>query len=178
VGQGGRGAHLRLAEALRIARDVGLPGNIAYALVLSAVVAHDEGNRERARHSVTEALSIFRDFEAPSDLCLALEAFAAIAHTLHGGLVAARVWGCAERARETLGSSSLPSFHPWQAREVMAARAAVNDETAFGRAWQDGRIRWGYRASIAVSLHHLIDTRSFIPIWERIIRTTWRVQDA
>ena len=72
-------------------------------------------------------------------MCHALETFAAVAHTLDGGLVAARVWGCVERTREDLASPITPSSQSWYAREVMAARAALNDDAAFDVAWNEGR---------------------------------------
>ena len=81
-------------------------------------------------------------------MCHALETFAPVARTLHGGLVAARVWGCVERTREDLASPITPSFQSWYAREVMAARAAVNDDAAFDIAWNEGR---------AMTLHQAVN---------------------
>jgi hypothetical protein len=58
---------------------------------------------------------------------------------LGDSLRAARIWGAAERLREEIGSP----LHSQDQRDhdgsVAAARAALGDDTAFDRAWQEGR---------------------------------------
>jgi hypothetical protein len=52
---------------------------------------------------------------------------------------ACRIWGAAERLREAIGSPMPPGDRPDYERRVAAARAAMGDDAAFTRAWQDGR---------------------------------------
>ena len=52
---------------------------------------------------------------------------------------AARIWGAEERLREEIGLP-LPSHErPEADQQIRDARAALGDDTAFDRAWQEGR---------------------------------------
>ncbi len=128
-----------LPEALRIQREAGHRLGIARSLTTIGIMAHDEGDIERARDALMEALALLRDLGNLHHLCHALEGLAAVARSLQGGHAAARIWGSAERMREDITCPIAPSWRPWYEREVMAARAAVSDDAAFDLAWSQGR---------------------------------------
>nr|MDQ6923461.1 hypothetical protein [Pseudomonadota bacterium] len=50
-----------------------------------------------------------------------------------------RIWGAVERLRTESGSPLPPKDRPVYDRRVAAARAALGDDAAFDRAWQEGR---------------------------------------
>ena len=52
---------------------------------------------------------------------------------------AARLWGVAEHQREDIGALMPPSDRPHHDHQVAAARAALGDDIAFNREWQEGR---------------------------------------
>ena len=60
--------------------------------------------------------------------------------TAAGGdfLRAARIWGAAERLQTEVGSPLSPNYRSDHDRRVAAARAALGDDAAFDRAWQEG----------------------------------------
>ena len=129
----------RLAEALRFQRQAGHRLGIARSLTTIGMIAHDEEDIERARDALMEALRLLHDLGNRHHLCQALEGLAAVARVLQGDEAAARIWGSAERMRENITCPIAPSWRPWYEREVMAARAAVNDDAAFDLAWSKGR---------------------------------------
>ena len=52
---------------------------------------------------------------------------------------AARLWGCAQRLREEIGSPMSTPERTRHDRLVTAARSALHDDAAFDRAWTEGR---------------------------------------
>ena len=64
---------------------------------------------------------------------------AGVVAALGNSLRAARIWGGTERLREEIGLPRPPNERPLYDRRVAAARAAAADDTAFDRAWQEGR---------------------------------------
>ena len=68
-----------------------------------------------------------------------VEGLAAVVAALGGSLRAAGIWGAAERLREEIGAPLPPNERPRYDRRVAAARAALGDDAAFDRAWQEGR---------------------------------------
>jgi non-specific serine/threonine protein kinase len=51
----------------------------------------------------------------------------------------AGLWGAAERLREAIGAPLPPNEQRRRERQVAVARAALGDDAAFDRAWQEGR---------------------------------------
>jgi hypothetical protein len=64
-------------------------------------------------------------------------------------LGAARIWGAAERLGEGIGSPLPQNDRPRYDQRVVAARAALNDDTAFDHAWHAGR---GFPAEQAIEI--------------------------
>ncbi len=52
---------------------------------------------------------------------------------------ATRLWGAAERLRETIGTPRSPGVRVHHERNVTAAYAALGTTAAFDRAWKAGR---------------------------------------
>lgn len=72
-------------------------------------------------------------------IAYALSGLAAVDAALGSVLRAARVWGAAERLRESIGSPVSRIGRSDYDRPVAVARAALGDHSAFDRAWQEGR---------------------------------------
>jgi hypothetical protein len=68
-----------------------------------------------------------------------LEGLAAAEAPLGQAIAAARLWGAAERLRQESGAPLPPSERPRYERHVAAARASLEDDTAFAAAWAEGR---------------------------------------
>ena len=68
-----------------------------------------------------------------------LEGLSYVAFALAGPGRATRIDGAAERLREEIGSPLPANERPRYDRHVAAARAALGDDVAFDRAWQEGR---------------------------------------
>jgi hypothetical protein len=71
-------------------------------------------------------------------------------------LRAARLWGAAERLRAEIGVPLSPRLRPNYDRRVAAARSASEDDTAFERAWQEGRALTIEQA-IKLALEKIVD---------------------
>jgi non-specific serine/threonine protein kinase len=132
-------AKRRLTEALQIQRDVGHRMQTARSLIMMGLVAHGEGDKERAADSLGEAVGLLHDLRNLHHMCEALEGAAAVAQALRNDNAAARIWGSAERIREKIACPIAPSWRSWYERQVAAARATLADDAAFDRAWNEGR---------------------------------------
>ena len=66
-----------------------------------------------------------------------LDAFAALSLATAAPSTAARLWGCAQRLREEIGDTKY--VDSWLDAQIAAARRALQDDAAFGRAWEEGR---------------------------------------
>jgi hypothetical protein len=67
---------------------------------------------------------------------------------------AARIWGAAERLRQEIGAPLPPGERPRHDHQVAVARAAIADDAAFDRAWQEG---------LALTLEQAMDLASQEP---------------
>lgn len=72
-------------------------------------------------------------------IAVSLEGLAPVIAAAGSTMRAARIWGAAERLREDNGAPLPPNQRPVYERLVTAARAALGDDAAFDRAWQEGR---------------------------------------
>jgi non-specific serine/threonine protein kinase len=131
-------ARSMLLAALEGQRELGDRPGIAKTLIRLAIVSHDARDIAAARAQLVNALDTVPAGDALSRVTW-LDAFAAVAAELASATSAARLWGCAERSREEIGS---PMSRPERARHerlVAAARSALHDDAAFDLAWNEGR---------------------------------------
>jgi tetratricopeptide (TPR) repeat protein len=126
-------------EGLAIKRELGDRVGIAIALNGLGNVDAEQGDYLSARVRYEESLAIRRDLGNRRGIVYSLEGLAAVVAALGSSLRAARIWGAAERLREEFGAPLPPNERPRYDRRVAAVRAALRDEVAFVRAWQEGR---------------------------------------
>ena len=132
-------ARARNDEALAIMRELGDRAGIANSLNNLGNVACELGEFASARTLHEECLVIDRELGDKWGIAYALEGLAAVIAALGSSLRAARIWGAAERLREEIGAPLPPNERPRYHRRVTTARAALRDDAAFERAWQEGR---------------------------------------
>jgi len=126
-------------ESLAIMRELGDRAGIASSLNNLANLAFEQGAFGSARVLHEEGLAIDRELGDRWGMAFALEGLAAVVAALGNSLRAARLWGAAARLREEIGAPLPPNERPRYDRRVTAARAALGDDTAFDRSWQEGR---------------------------------------
>jgi hypothetical protein len=102
-------------------------------------VACELGEFASARTLHEECLVIDRELGDKWGIAYSLEGLAAVAAALGSSLRAAHIWGAAEQLREEIGAPLPPNERPRYDRRVAVARAALRDDAAFERAWQEGR---------------------------------------
>ena len=127
-------------ESLAIRRELRDRGGIASSLTGLGAVAHDQGDFPAAIALYQEGLVIQRALGDGRGIAFSLEGLATLVAALGSSLRAARIWGTAERLRVEIGSPLPPIDRPRYDRRVGATRAAMGDDAAFDRAWQEGRI--------------------------------------
>jgi predicted ATPase/class 3 adenylate cyclase/Tfp pilus assembly protein PilF len=125
-------------ESLAIKRELGYRQRIASSLNSLADLDLDQGNLASAQALYREALAIGRELGERLRIAFSLEGLAAVFDLLGRAPRAARIWGAAERLRTESGSPLPPKDRPVYDRRVAAARAALGDDAAFDRAWQEG----------------------------------------
>lgn len=126
-------------ESLAIRRGLGYRGGIADSLHNLGNVALELGDYASARALNTESLEIWRDLGHRVGIPYSLDGLAAVIAALGGHLRAARIWGASERVREEIESPLSPDQRLEHDPRLAASRAAVGDDAAFDRAWQEGR---------------------------------------
>jgi non-specific serine/threonine protein kinase len=132
-------ARARHEESLAIRRELKDSGGIAYSLSGLGDVALQQGDYSTAGAFVREALSIRRELGDKMGIVELLEKQAAVIGAIGNALQAAHVGGAAERLREEIGFPLTPDERLHHNRHMAAARAALGDDAAFDRAWQEGR---------------------------------------
>ena len=142
-------------ESLAIRRELKDSGGIAYSLSGLGDVALQQGDYSAAGAFVRDALSIRRELGDKMGIAELLEKQAAVIGAIGNTLHAAHIGGAAERLREEIGSPLTPDERIRHDRHMAAARAAVGDDTAFNRAWQEGR---------AISLEQAIEISLEAPV--------------
>ena len=125
-----------LEEGLAIRRELGDRRGIALSLGNLAELANTQGDAVSARAWAVESLAIGRELGDGRQICHALDRLGEVHAALGSVLIAARVWGAAQRLREAMGSADESVEHDPRA---IAARARLADDAAFDAAWQDGR---------------------------------------
>ena len=127
-------------ESLSIKRELGNRLAIASSLSNLGTVACEQGEFATAREQFRESLAILGELGDRRNIAFSLEELAAIAAKTEGPLPAARIWGAAERPRVEIGSPLPRVGKARYDRFVAAARAALGDDAALDRAWQEGRV--------------------------------------
>ena len=85
-----------------------------------------------------ESLAILRTLGDQRHLAWTLEGLADVAFATAGPVDAARIWGKADRMRSDIGITQPDDERSRHDHQVAAARAALADDEAFDRAWQEG----------------------------------------
>jgi predicted ATPase/DNA-binding winged helix-turn-helix (wHTH) protein/tetratricopeptide (TPR) repeat protein len=143
-------------ESLAIRRELKDSGGIAYSLSGLGDVALQQGDYSAASAFVKDALCIRRELGDKMGIAELLEKQAAVVGAIGNALHAAHIGGAAERLREEIGSPLTPGERLRHDRHMAAARAALGDDAAFNRAWQEGRTLSPEQA-IEISLEALVD---------------------
>ena len=126
-------------ECVAIMRELGDRGGVVASLGNLANVAFEQGDYPAAGALFEQGLAIQRELGDMRAIASSLEGLSAVVAALGSSLRAVRIWGAAERQREEIGSPLPPNERPRYGRRVAAARAALGDDAAFDRAWQEGR---------------------------------------
>jgi non-specific serine/threonine protein kinase len=126
-------------ECLAIWREMGHRFGTAVSLSNLGNLVFGQGDYPVAGVLHQEGLVIRRDLGDRRGIAYSLEGLATVVAALGSSLRAARIWGAAERLREEIGSPLPPNERPHYGPRVAAARAALGDDAAFDRAWQQGR---------------------------------------
>lgn len=132
-------ARTLLEESLTIRREFGDRGGAARTLSGLGMVAYDQGDYAGSLALYRESLAIQRTLSDRSVIAISLEGLAEGIASLGDVIRAARIWGAMERLRADIGSPLRPAWRRHCDQSVAAARAALNDEVAFERAWREGR---------------------------------------
>ena len=142
-------------ESLAIRRELKDPGGIAYSLSGLGDVALAHGDYSAAGAFVRDAISIRRELGDKMGIAELLEKQAAVIGAIGNAVLSAHIGGAAERLREEIGSPMTPDERLRHDRHMAAARAALADDAAFNRAWQEGR---------AISLEQAIEISLEAPV--------------
>jgi predicted ATPase/class 3 adenylate cyclase len=126
------------AESLAILRELGDRQGTAITLHRLALIDAAQGDHPAAGVLYRESLTILRELGDSGRIAYSLHELAAVAAALGSPVRAARLWGAEERLRAEVGSPVSAHERPDYDREIAAARAALGDDPAFDRAWQDG----------------------------------------
>jgi predicted ATPase/DNA-binding winged helix-turn-helix (wHTH) protein/Tfp pilus assembly protein PilF len=126
-------------ESLAIRRELKDSGGIAYSLSGLGDVALQQGDHSAAGAFFRDSLAIRRELGDKMGVAELLEKQAAVMAAVGKVLHAARIAGAAERLREEIGCPLTPGERIAHDRHMAAARAALGDDAAFNRAWNDGR---------------------------------------
>jgi predicted ATPase/class 3 adenylate cyclase len=126
-------------ESLAISREVGDRQGIGFSLGTLGNVAAAQGDNASACAFFRQSLAIRRELGDRWGIAEVLEGLSYVALALAGPARATRIDGAAERLREEIGSPLPPNERPRYDRHVATARAALGDDVAFDRAWQEGR---------------------------------------
>jgi non-specific serine/threonine protein kinase len=125
-------------ESLAISRDVSDPQGIGFALGTLGNIAAAQGDNASARALFKQSLAIRLELGDRWGIAEVLEGLSYVASALAEPGRAIRIIGAAERLREEIGSPLPLNERPRYDRHVAAARAALGDDAAFDRVWQEG----------------------------------------
>jgi predicted ATPase/DNA-binding CsgD family transcriptional regulator len=127
----------RLEEGLALLQEVGDRRGLAWGLYGLGWVSLSKGEAARASAQWQETLGLLQEIGQQWFIALALEGLAAAAAQEQPAW-AARLWGAAERLRETIGGSIPPMVQNVYEPFLGTARAQLG-ERAFANLWSEGR---------------------------------------
>ena len=107
-------------------------------MIRLSIASHDARDIAAAKAQLGEALDTLPTGDALSRVTW-LDACAGLSVEFASATDAARLWGCAQRSREELGSPMPMPERDRHERLVVAARRALRDDAAFELAWNEGR---------------------------------------
>jgi ATP/maltotriose-dependent transcriptional regulator MalT len=126
-------------EALSLFREVGNREGMAWSLALLAEVEAGQGNLAAARARYEESITLASTgVSAKGALASTLEGLAGLLVKQGEHVQAARLWGAAERLRETARAPLSPAQRTDSTLAMASARAQLG-ERAFALAWEEGR---------------------------------------
>jgi len=126
-------------ESLAMMRELQHRNGMADSLYNLGNVTYEQGDYQAAHKVFAEGLTIRRERDDRRGMVSSLAGLAAVIAALGSSLHAARIWGAAERLHEEIGTPLPTNERPRYDRRVAGVRAASRDDTAFDRAWQEGR---------------------------------------
>jgi tetratricopeptide (TPR) repeat protein len=124
-------------ESVTVSRNEGSRWQVAEAFVKRATVARAQGDFELARALYTESLKIRRAMADKPNIPFELEGLAALA-LQDDPHRAARLWGAAEKLRQTTNSPLMPAYQKDYAPLIAGVRAELGP-AAFDAAWAEGQ---------------------------------------
>ena len=130
-----------LKEALRFVRELGNLWMVSIILASLAMVATDEGNYRQAGALLTESLTILREIGERWQIVHTLEGVACLAAAQGGQLTllqSARLFGAAEKLRESLAAPVLPFQRDFNERGVARLHVQL-DAVTLRAGWAEGR---------------------------------------
>jgi non-specific serine/threonine protein kinase len=140
-------------ECVDLQRTFGSPSALALALTNLGHVVRDLKDLPRAHSLLTESLNIWVRLGSRLEVAETLESFSPLACDVGQPLIAATLWGQAQRIRSEVGAVMPPRALPSYEKEVALARTAQSDQTAFDAAWALGKtLSVGEAAKIAREL--------------------------
>ncbi len=126
-------------ESNAIMLELGNLGGVGHAVCNLGRIACALDDYPGAVAFYKDALAHQRELRDRQTVINALEGLATVAAALGATSHAAMLWGAVERGRADIGSPLSNHERPRYVGRVTAARAAVADDAAFDRAWQEGR---------------------------------------
>ncbi len=132
-------ARARFGECLVISRELGDQHAAAMTLHRLAMIHLRERDYAAAGALYRESLTILRDLGLRGRIVYSLEELGMVAAALGDPVRGARLWGAEERMREETGLPKPPDESQRADQCIRDARAALGDDVAFDRAWQEGR---------------------------------------
>lgn len=127
-----------LEESVLLYREMGSRWGTAGSFSLLGRVATFQGDHTAARALYEESLALAREGNFKWHIALSLEGLAGVVAVQGEPARAARLWGTAERLRDTIRSPIPPVERALYERSIAAARTQLG-EKAFAAAWVEGR---------------------------------------
>lgn len=130
-------AKAALAEGLALYQAMGDAWSMAWAHTGLGEVARIEGDHKRAAAHLELSLALYTELGSKPEIPTLLEALGQLAADQGQLDQAARLWGAAGAARDSVHATLPPSYAADHAPHLERARATLGAQ-AFGRAWAEG----------------------------------------
>jgi tetratricopeptide (TPR) repeat protein len=130
-------AYSRVEQAVALFKEIGHRYGTTVSLYAFARVVDALGDDARARSLYEEGVAVARKEGNRQTVAIGLEGLARVVAAQGALWWAARLWGAAEKQRQTIGAPIAPAERPAYESSVSAARAQLG-EKAFADAWAEG----------------------------------------